>query len=86
LLGSRLIESQIDRSKIARSRSIDYKIDRSNLCGAGISETLANFINTILFSFLEGEAAWERPRRRSHCSLGFLGDFHLEHPSFVSFH
>jgi len=48
-------------------------IDRSNLCGAEISETLANSINTILFSFLGGEAAWEHPRRRSHCSLGFLG-------------
>jgi hypothetical protein len=64
---------EVDRSKIARSRSIDYKIDRSNLCRAGISKTLANSINTILFSFLEREAAWERPRRRSHCSLGLFG-------------
>jgi hypothetical protein len=44
------------------SSSIDQNfldIDQSNLCGVGISETLANSINTILFSFLEGE-----PRRR----------------------
>jgi hypothetical protein len=44
------------------SSSIDQNfpdVDRLNLCGAGISETLANSINTILFSFLE-----EEPRRR----------------------
>jgi hypothetical protein len=79
---SRSIEFKVDRSK---SRSIEFKVDRSNFCGAGISETLANSINTILSHFLREEAAWERPRRRFHCSLGFLGDFHLEHPPFVSF-
>jgi hypothetical protein len=39
------------------SSSIDRH--RSNLCGAGISETLANSINTILFSFVRREAAEE---------------------------
>jgi hypothetical protein len=42
------ISSSIDRNFL--------DIDRSNLCGAGISETLANSINTILFSFLERES------------------------------
>jgi hypothetical protein len=63
---------KVDRSNL---KSIDRKlpeVDRSNLCGAEILETLANSINTILFSFFREEVAWERPRRRSHCSLGFL--------------
>jgi hypothetical protein len=83
-----LIESQVDQSKIARCRSIDYKIDRSNSWGAGISETLANFINTILLSFF----AKEMPLGSA---LGavltvvyvffFSVDFDLELPYFVSF-
>jgi len=46
---SEVLEKYIDQ---ILSRSIDFKIGRSNLCRDGISETLANSINTILFSFV----------------------------------
>jgi len=45
------ISSSIDRNFL--------DVDRSNLYGVGILETLANSINIILFSFLEERAAEE---------------------------
>jgi len=46
----------IDRISSRSIENCPKSIDRSNLCGARISETLANSINTILFSVLGEEA------------------------------